>query len=142
MSVLQTKPENNNLTLSLLQVSKQCIDMLTQHNRFYIPFRRYHVAVRYEITQIGIVFLTDRGFQGSWLTCDLHDLHDLILGHAKRLGKLCHRRLIAQFQRQLTLHLGHLVDRLYHMHRDTDSSRLIRQSPCNRLTNPPGRICT
>ena len=28
------------------------------------------------------------------------------------------------------------------MHRDTDSSRLIRQSPCNRLTNPPGRICT
>ena len=46
-----------------------------------------------------------------------------------------------QFLQKLTADPDHFVDRLYHMHRYPDRSRLIRYRSGNRLTNPPCRIC-
>ena len=49
MSVLQTKSEDNDLALPLLQITQQCIDMFTQHNGFHIAFRCHHIIICHEI---------------------------------------------------------------------------------------------
>ena len=142
MAVLQSEPQYNHLALPLLKISQKGVDVFPQHNGFHIALRRDHVVVRHEITQVGIVLLTNGRFKGSRLPGNLHDFHNLIFRHIKSLCQFCNGRLIAQLQRQLSLHLGHLVDGLYHMHRYSDCPRLICQSPCNGLADPPCSICT
>ena len=46
----------------------------------------------------------------------------------------------AKLLQQLPGYPDQLVDRLYHVHRNPDRTRLIRNGPCNRLADPPGRV--
>ena len=50
------------------------------------------------------------------------------------------RRLAAQFLHQLTRGADQLVDRLDHVHRNTDGARLVGNRARDRLANPPRRI--
>ncbi len=140
MSVFQAEAEDHHLLLSVLQIVQQDIDMLTQHDGFHISFRCYGIVVRNEIAQIGIILFADRRLERCRLSGDLHDLHDLLFRHLKRFRKLRGGRLVAELQRQLSLHLAHLVNGLYHMHRNTDGTCLIRQRSGNGLSDPPGGI--
>lgn len=54
--------------LTILQIIQQNIDMLAEHDGFYVAFRGYRVAVRNEITQVGIIFLTNGGLKRCGLT--------------------------------------------------------------------------
>ena len=61
---------------------------IAQHNGFYISFRCNCIDIGNEITKVGIIFLTDWCFKGCWLSCDLHDLHNLFFRHVQRLRQL------------------------------------------------------
>ena len=140
MSILKAKTEYDDLPFSLFEIPEQSVDMLPQHDRLHISFWRYYIRVRHKISEIGVILFTNRGFQRSRLPRNLHDFLYLFLGHVQVLCKFLHRWLIAKLQRQLPLHLGHLIDRLDHMHRHADGTCLICQCTRNRLTDPPGCV--
>ena len=89
------------------------------------------------------VFLfSDGRFQGHRLLRNLqnfpHPLH-------RKLHLFCNffrRGFPAQLLQQLTGYPDQLIDGLHHMHWNPDGSGLIRNSPCNRLTDPPGSVGT
>ena len=68
------------------------------------------------------------------------NLHCLLVGNFHGLGNFLQLRLPAQARGELLAHLVKLINRFHHMHRNANSSRMIRQCARNRLTNPPGGI--
>ena len=116
--------------------------MFSQHNRFHILFRCDCIVICNKISQIGIILFTDRCFQRSWFSCNLHNLKYFFFRHIQCIGQFCRGRFVSQLQCQLSLHLGHSVDGFHHMHRYTDRTCLIGKCPCNGLANPPCCIST
>ena len=114
--------------------------MLAQHDGLHIVLRGQHIVVRDKVAEVRIVLLTDRRLERSGLSRNLHNLHDLFLGHIESLCEFRDTRLIAELQRQLSLHLAHLVDSLDHVHRHAYGSRLICERARHGLAYPPSRI--
>src|SRR5690606_8610794 len=101
---------------------------------------RLHGGVFNEVAQMRIFVVTDGGFHGDRLFGDLQHLADLVLGHFHALAKLFGRGLAAHFLQHLTGDAVELVDRLDHVHRDTDGPRLVGNGASDRLANPPGGV--
>ena len=59
MSIFQTETENDNLTLTFFQITKQRIDVLSEHHRLYITLRGYDLVICNKIAQVGIILFTD-----------------------------------------------------------------------------------
>src|SRR5690606_37125257 len=98
------------------------------------------VHVLDEITEIGIFLVADRRFERDRLLGDLEHLANLVQGHLQLFAELFGRRFTADFVQHLPARADDLVDRLDHVHRDTDCTGLIRDGTRNRLADPPGRI--
>src|SRR5690606_10054670 len=102
--------------------------------------RRLHGGVFNEIAQVRVFVVTDRGFHGDRLFGDLQYLADLVLGHFHALAQLFRSGLAAHFLQHLARDAVELVDRLDHVHRDTDGARLVGDRAGDRLANPPGGV--
>src|SRR5579862_266435 len=88
--------------------------------------RRYGHAVFDEVAKVRIFFFADWRFERDGLLRDLEDLADLRDRDIHALGDLFRGRLAAKLLHQLTRGADELVDRLDHVHRDTDRAGLVR----------------
>ncbi|MNE14712.1 hypothetical protein D3C80_1076000 [compost metagenome] len=87
-----------------------------------------------------IFIVADWRFHGDWLFSDFQHLTNLIFWHQHAFSQLFWRRLATHLLQHLAGDTVEFVDGLNHMHRNTDSARLIRDRAGDRLTNPPGSI--
>ena len=102
--------------------------------------RHFHVVILDKISKMAVLLLTDRRLQGHRILGDLHDLSHAVYRHIELFRKLLRRCLSSEFLYQLALCSHKPVDRLDHMDRDPDRSRLVRDRAGDRLTYPPGRV--
>src|SRR3546814_19832889 len=84
--------------------------------------------------------VADRRFQADRLLGDLHHLADLLKRHRQTLGQFLRRRFAADLVKDLAAGADQLVDRLDHVDRNADGSRLIGEGAGDRLPDPPGRV--
>src|SRR5450830_1749125 len=101
---------------------------------------RLHGRVFDEVTQVGVFVITDRGFHGDRLFSDLQYLADLVLRHFHAFAQLFRGRFATHFLQHLPGNTVELVDRLDHVHRNTDGAGLVGDRASDRLTDPPGGI--
>src|ERR1700693_371475 len=99
--------------------------------------RREDPPVLDEVTQMRILFLSDRGLERDRLLRDLHDLADLGDGHVHALGDLLRVGLAAELLHERPRRARQLIDRLDHVHRDADRTGLVRDRARDRLADPP-----
>ena len=71
---------------------------------------------------------------------DFHDVLDLLDIHFEFFGNLFVGWFAVELLGQATLSTKQLVDRLDHVHWDTDGTRLVSDSTRDCLTDPPGRV--
>ena len=86
---------------------------------------------------MGVLLLANRGLKRYRLLCDLHDLVNTRNGDAHFLCDFFGVRIAAELLQKLARDAYKLVDRLDHVYRDTDRTRLICDGACDRLANPP-----
>src|SRR5471030_301743 len=101
---------------------------------------RLHGRVFDEVTQMGVFVITDRGFHGDRLFSDLQYLADLVLRHFHAFAQLFRGRFATHFLQHLAGNTVELVDRLDHVHRNTDGAGLVGDRASDRLTDPPAGI--
>ena len=89
---------------------------------------------------MGVLLLTDGGFQGDGLLGDLQNLPDLLHGHVHLSCNLVGRGIVAQFLQQLAADPDDLVDGLHHVDGDADGTGLVCDGAGDGLPNPPGGI--
>ena len=75
---------------------------------------------------------------GSWL--DLLDLANALGGQTHLLADFLRRGVATELLKQLTLDTHELIDRLDHVHGNTDGTGLVGDSARDGLTNPPRGI--
>ena len=95
-----------------------------------------------EIAQMRILFFTDRSFQRNRLLRDFHNLAYSVNRGIHLLGNFFRQRLTTKLLQQLAGNADKLINRFYHMYRNTDCTRLVCNRTGNSLTNPPGSIGT
>ena len=93
-----------------------------------------------EISQMRIFIVANRRFHGDRLFGDFQHLTNFIFRHQHTLGQLFRRRLATHLLQHLAGNTVELVDRLNHMHRNTDGARLVCDRAGDRLTDPPGCV--
>ena len=84
----------------------------------------------------------DRRFQRDRVHGDLENLFHTLHRHLHHFRNLCRTWFTAKRLCELSGRADRAVDRLYHVHRNPDRSRLICDRPGNRLTDPPCSIGT
>ena len=89
---------------------------------------------------MAVLFLADRRFQRNRFLRDLHDLTHLVHRHADLCGDLFRLRIMSELLQELPRNAHDLVDRLDHVHRDADRTRLVGDGAGDGLPDPPGRI--
>ena len=87
-----------------------------------------------------ILLVADRRLEADRLLGDLQHLADLVQRHLQLFAELLRRRLAADLVQHLARRADDLVDRLDHVHRNTDGARLIGDRAGDRLPDPPRRI--
>src|SRR5688572_8657131 len=104
-------------------------------------FRRRHGgAVLDEVAEVRIFLFADRRLERDRLLRDLEDLADLRDRDVHAPRDLFRRRLAAELLHQRARGPDQLVDRLDHVHRDADGTRLIGNRARDRLADPPRRV--
>src|SRR5258708_37805310 len=112
-------------------------DLRVQHRERGGIGRRDGLAVLHEVAEVGVLLLTDRGFERDRVLRDLHDLANLLGRDPHLLADLLVARLAAQLLEQPARDAHQLVDRLDHVDGDADRPRLVGDSACDGLTDPP-----
>src|SRR5882724_7840286 len=102
--------------------------------------RRNHGLVFDEIAEMRIFFLADWSFQRNRLLRDLQNLAHLGYRNVHALGDLFAGRFAAKFLHKLAAGAHQFVDRLDHVHRNSDGARLVGNRASDGLANPPRRI--
>src|SRR5471032_335919 len=101
---------------------------------------RLHGRVFDEVTQMGVFVITNRRFHGDRLFSDLQYLADFILRHLHAFAQLFRGWFATHFLQHLQGNTVELVDRLDHVHRNTNGAGLVGDRASDRLTDPPGGI--
>ena len=86
---------------------------------------------------MAVFLLADGRFQRNRLLGNLQDLTHPLHRHVHLLRDLLRSRFPSQLLQKLSAHTDQLVDRLHHVHRNTDRPRLIRNGSGDGLTDPP-----
>src|SRR3569832_2089684 len=102
--------------------------------------RQDRVLVLDEVAQVAVFLVADGGFEADGLLGDLQYLAHLLQRHGQLFGQLFRGRLAADRVQHLARGADDLVDRLDHVHRDTDGARLVSDRAGDRLTDPPGGV--
>src|SRR5450432_3701140 len=93
-----------------------------------------------EIAKVAVILFTNRSLQTDWLLAHFNDLAYLLRSDLHLRCDLFRRGFTSKILQQATTDADEAVDRFDHMHRDTNRTRLIGDSPCDGLTDPPGGI--
>ena len=99
-----------------------------------------HRLVFDEVAEMRILVVADRRLHRDRLLGDLQHLAHLVFRHLHALGQLVGQRLAAHLLQHLPRDTVELVDRLDHVHRNTNRARLIGDRARDGLANPPGGI--
>ncbi|EDQ03721.1 hypothetical protein OIHEL45_00375 [Sulfitobacter indolifex HEL-45] len=102
--------------------------------------RQHCVLVFDEVAKLAVFLVADWRLEADRLLGNLHHLADLFERHLQLLGQFLGRWLTANLVQHLATGADQLIDRLNHVHRNTDGARLIGDRAGDRLTDPPGRI--
>src|SRR5208283_1355648 len=102
--------------------------------------RRNDGAVFDEVAEMRVFLFANRRFEGDRLLRDLQYFADFRHRNVHALGDFFAGRLAPQLLHQLPRGADQLVDRLDHVHRDADRTRLVSNGTGNRLPNPPRGI--
>ena len=87
-----------------------------------------------------VLFFSDGRFQRNRLLRNLQNFPYPFFRHIHFLCNFLRSRFSPQLLQELSAHPNQLIDRLHHMHGDTNRSGLIGNGSCDRLSNPPGSI--
>ncbi|MPN44828.1 hypothetical protein SDC9_192395 [bioreactor metagenome] len=98
------------------------------------------VIIGDKVAKMAVLLLTDRGFKRDRLLRNAHNFTNLVHRHVDLFRNFFSGWFMAVFMQQLGGHFLDLVNRLHHVHRDTDGARLVGDGTGDSLTNPPGRI--
>src|SRR3990172_1027260 len=98
------------------------------------------VLVLDEIPEVAVLLFPDGGFQRNRLLRDFEHLADFLEGNVHPLRDLLGGGLPPELLDQIAGGPDQLVDRLDHVHRDADRSRLVGDRPGDRLPDPPGGV--
>src|SRR5918994_2991997 len=101
---------------------------------------RDHLTILDEVAKMRIFLFADRRFERNRLLRDLQHLADLRHRNVHPLRDLFGGRLAAELLHERARGADEFVDRLDHVYRDADRTRLIRDRAGNRLADPPCRI--
>src|SRR5579872_2486460 len=101
---------------------------------------RHDPPVNYEIAKMRFFFLADWCFERNRLLSDAQHLAYFADRQLHLHREFFGGRLAAQFLLKLALQPDQFVDRLDHVDRNANSSRLVRNGAGDRLANPPRRI--
>src|SRR5262245_58451478 len=93
-----------------------------------------------EITEMAVLVVTERRFEGDRLARHLHHPANLVRGQLHATADLLRTGLAAELLHQLALYAHELVDGLDHVHRDADGAGLIGDGAGDGLTDPPRRV--
>src|SRR6185369_4416839 len=138
--VAQAEAHLDDLLLARSQGLQESLGLLLQVDVDHGLRRRDHVAVLDEVAEMRILFLADRSLQRDRLLRDLQDLSHLRDRDVHPLRDLLRRRLAAQLLDQRARRADELVDRLDHVHGNTDGARLVGDGAGDGLADPPRRV--
>src|SRR4029077_2989286 len=112
---------------------------LQQYNGSHVA-RVFGASVLNKVAKICFFALPDRGLERDWLLRHLQDRPNTIHWQKHFFGHFVGRRFSPVFLHQLFLHPHELVDRLDHMHGNSDRARLVGNGARDGLANPPSRV--
>ena len=116
------------------------LDLLfEEHDRGHVG-RVLSALVFDEIAEAGVVAVAHGGLQRDGLLRHLEHGADAFDGKLDFLGDLFRVRLATVFLDELLLHAHQFVDRLDHVHRDTNGAGLIGDGTGDGLANPPSGV--
>src|SRR5579883_1638207 len=132
-AIVEAKAELEHFALAIRQAVQNILHLLLEQ----LVARRLGWSQRgmifQEVTQVAIVLFANRRLQTHRLLAHLNDLPHL-------LRDLLGRGFAPQVLQETAADADQPVDSLNHMHRNTNSARLISDSARDGLANPPGRI--
>ena len=98
------------------------------------------VLILDKVTKVRIFLITNRCFKADRFLGDFHHLADLFKRHREARCHLLRRGLTAFLVQELARGAHQLVDRLDHMHWNTDRASLVSDRTRDCLPDPPCRI--
>ncbi len=101
---------------------------------------RYDALVLDEITQMGFLVFSDGRLERHRLLRDLLSFADRVERKIHTPCEFFGGWFTPEFLHELPAGASLLVDRLDHVHRYADSTRLIGDGASDALSNPPGRV--
>ena len=137
MPGLQTKTQNDDLTLPWIQPLKHAVNLLPQKKTLCLILCGGIGVICHKIPQIGAFLVTYRGLQGYGISRCLNQLRHSFPGHVYFLSHFLHRRFTSQLHRQAALGTADFIYCLHHVDRKPDGPGLVRQGPGNGLLHPP-----
>src|SRR5258708_2660793 len=90
---------------------------------------------------MAILFLADGRLQAHRLLADFDDFTHLLSSDLHLCGNLFGRRFTPKVLQQTAADTNQAVNRLDHMHRNTNSAGLVSDGASDSLTNPPSGVC-
>ena len=141
-TVLQAKAQLKHTFFARGQGLQNLVQLLTQQRKASSISRRRRIMVLNKIAKMRILFLTNRRLQGNRLLRNLHNLAHSVHRGIHFLSNLLGQRLASQLLQQLAGYANQLINRLHHMHRNTNRAGLVGNRAGNSLTNPPCSIGT
>ncbi len=139
MAVGQPEAELDDPLLPVGQGGEDVVQLVLQHDERRRLDRHHRVGVLDEVAEVGVL-LADRRLERHGLLGDALDLHHAVDGQVHLQGDLLGSGLPAEILVELPLHPHELVDRLDHVHGNSNGARLVRDRPGDRLANPPRGI--
>src|SRR5262245_4754401 len=139
-TVGQAEAQPQHLLLARRERVQHLVGLLAQGETDDRLDRRDDLLVLDEITQMTVLFLSDRRLQRDRLLRDLQDLAHLVDRHLHLGRDLFWSRLAAELLHELAGGPDKLVDGLDHVHGDADGARLVGDRAGDRLADPPGRV--
>src|SRR5438876_1748942 len=136
-AVLQAEAHLDDFFFARSQRAQDLSGLVLQVHVDYSLGGRDHRAVFDEVAEMRIFLFADWGFEGDGLLRDLQDFPDFRDRNVHALGDFFRRRFASQFLHQLPRSADQLVDRLDHVHRDANRTRLVGNCTSYGLPNPP-----
>ena len=140
VSINKSEALFKNLTLALGEGVENILDLLLEENDGGHVGGIFSRLVLDEVTEAGVVAVTHGGLKRDRLLSHLENGLHASHGKLDLVGDLLSRGFATVLLHKLLLDADQLVDRLDHMHRDTDGAGLIGDGAGDGLTNPPSGV--
>src|SRR6266567_8932787 len=139
-AIIQAKAQLQHLALALGQAIEHILHLLFEQLMAGGIRRRQGRVILDEIAEMTIIFLADRRLQAHRFLADLDDLPHFLSSNIHLLSNLFGRWFAPKILQQAAADANQAVDRLHHVHGDTNRASLIRARATTGLADPPGSV--